>query len=88
MNTDRPVAATSMVMQSSRVRLRPKVSISAVMNGPSTPRRRIFTEMAPEIVATSQPKARCSGTIITPGAERTPTAVSEARKVTPSTIQA
>ena len=43
---------------------------------------------APEIVATSQPNARCSGTIMTPGAARTPTPASVAENITASTIQA
>ena len=43
---------------------------------------------APEMVLISQPKARCRGRIMTPGAARTPTPASVAENITARTIQA
>ena len=43
------------------------------------------TAAASEILARLQPKASFSGTISTPGVERTPAATSNARKITPAT---
>ena len=48
----------------------------------------MFSEIAAEIVLTFQPNARSSGTMMTPGAARTPTAPSVTVKATASAIQA
>ena len=48
----------------------------------------MLSEIAPEIVPTPQPKARSSGTIMTPGAARTPTPARVAVNITASTTQA
>lgn len=63
-------------------------SMSPVRNGPVAPSRMMLSEIAPETVATSQPNARWSGTIMTPGAARTPTPARVAENITASTIQA
>src|SRR5262249_10019102 len=70
------------------MRLRPKVSARPAMNGPVAPNRMMLTEIAAEMVLTSQPNARCRGTIITPGAARTPTLASVTRSIIVSTAQA
>jgi hypothetical protein len=46
------------------------------------------TAAAAETVLRSQPKAVSHGTMSTPGAERTPAAVSSATKMTPATTKA
>jgi hypothetical protein len=71
-----------------RVPKRPMTSARPVRNGPTAPRSKMLIETAPEMVLTSQPKARCSGTMITPGAARTPTPAMVAVNMTASTIQA
>ena len=48
----------------------------------------MFSEIAAEIVPALQPKARSSGTMMTPGAARTPTAPSVMVKATISAIHA
>jgi hypothetical protein len=63
-------------------------SISPVKKGAVTPSRMMLTETAPEMVLTSQPKARYRGRIMTPGAARTPTPASVAENITARTIQA
>ena len=85
MKIDRNVPAIMIAMQLRMVRFRPMTSISPVMNGPVAPSRMMLSETAPEMVATSQPNARCSGTIITPGAARTPTPASIDTNMTAST---
>jgi hypothetical protein len=71
-----------------RARCRPMTSISPVMNGAAAPNSMMLTEMAPEMVLTSQPKACCKGMIITPGAARTPTPAIVAAIITANTTQA
>ena len=88
MNVDSPVAIIRIVRHSSIVRFRPMTCSSPVRNGPVAPSRKMLSEMAPEMVLTSQPKARSSGTIMTPGAARTPTPASIAVNATPSATQA
>jgi hypothetical protein len=88
MKFDSPVPAISITMHPRMVRFRPTTSMSPVRNGPVAPSRMMLSETAPEIVATSQPNARCNGTIMTPGAARTPTPASVAENITVSTIQA
>ncbi len=66
----------------------PMTWISPVMNGPVAPIRMMLSDTAPEIVETSQPKACCSGTIITPGAARTATPASMPQNITANAIQA
>ena len=88
MKFDRPVPAISIAMHARIVRLRPMTSINPVRNGPVAPSRMMLSETAPDIVATSQPNARCSGTIITPGAARTPTPARVAENITARAIQA
>jgi hypothetical protein len=70
------------------VRFRPITSISPVSKGSRGGGKMMLSEIAAEIVATSQPKARSSGTIITPGAARTPTPANVAANTTASTTQA
>ncbi len=88
MKVDSPVPTSSTERHSRMVRRSPNVSISPVMNGPVRPSSRMFSEIAAEIVPTLQPNARSSGTIITPGAARTPTAPSVMVKATISAIHA
>ena len=88
MKIDKPVAAASSTMHPMMVRFKPTTSIRPARNGPITPSRMMLTETAAEMVATSQPKARCNGRIMTPGAARTPTQASVAVNTTASTIQA
>ena len=88
MKLDAPVPATSTSIASRIVRFRPMLSISPVRNGPVKPISRMLSDTAPEIMPTFQPNARCKGTIITPGAARTPTTASVMLKVTASTTQA
>ena len=85
---DSPVPAISIAMHANIVRFRPMTSMSPVRNGPVAPSRVMLSEIAPETVATSQPNARWSGTIMTPGAARTPTPARVAENITASTIQA
>jgi hypothetical protein len=56
--------------------------MSPVMNGPVAPISTMFKETAPAMVDTSQPNARWSGTIITPGAARTATPASIPQNMT------
>ena len=88
MKIDSPVPAIRIVMQPRMVRLRPMIWIRPVMNGPVAPSRMMLIETAAEMVATSQPKACSSGTIITPGAARTPTPASIDTNITTSTTHA
>ena len=68
-----PAPSSSSTSEASTVRRSPIVCISAAANGPIRPPSRMFSEIAPEIVAALQPNACSSGTISTPGAARTPT---------------
>src|SRR6516165_4621117 len=86
--TERPDPAINIAIQMRIVRLRPMTSARPVRNGPTAPRSTMLIETAPEMVLTSQPEARCSGTMITPGAARTPTPAMVAVNMTASTIQA
>ena len=88
MNADAPLPATSTSIASRIVRFIPMLSISPVRNGPVRPMSRMLSDTAPEIVLTFQPNARCNGTIITPGAARTPTTANVMVKVTASATQA
>ncbi len=88
MKVDSPVPVISSARHSRMVRFRPMICISPVRNGPVAPSRMMLSDTAPEIVLTSQPKACCSGTIITPGAARTPTPASMAVNITARTTQA
>ena len=88
MKFDRPVPAISIIMHPKIVRLRPMTSINPVRNGPVAPSRMMLSETALEIVPISQPNARCSGTIMTPGAARTLTPSKVAQNTTASTIHA
>jgi hypothetical protein len=88
MKFDSPVPAISIAMQASIVGFRPMTSMSPVKNGPVAPNTIMLSETAAEIVATSQPKALCSGTIITPGAARTPTPASVAENTIARTTHA
>ncbi len=63
-------------------------SISAAAKGPDQPVEEDADRRAAEMVARSQPKFASSGSIITPGAERSPAETSSARKVTPATMAA
>ena len=56
--------------------------------GPISPISMILTEIAAEMVLTSQPKARRKGPIMTPGAARTLTPASIDTNTRPSTTQA
>jgi hypothetical protein len=87
MNTERPDPAISMTMHNRMVRLRPMTSVRPVRNGLVTPSSTMLIETAAEMVLTSQPKACCKGTIMTPGAARTPTPAIDAENMTASTIQ-
>jgi hypothetical protein len=88
MKHDSTVPASNIPRQHNIVCRRPMISISPVTNGPTSPSSSRFNEIAPEIVATSQPNASRSGTMITPGALRTPTAPIITTKLTPRAIQA
>ena len=88
MKQDARLPASSTSIASRIVRFRPMVSTSPVRNGPVRPISRMFSDTAPEMVPTLQPNARCNGTIITPGADRTPTTASIMVKVTASATQA
>ena len=88
MRLDSPVPAISNARHNRIVRFRPMTCISPVMKGPVAPSRMMLSEMAPEMVLMSQPNACCSGTIITPGAARTPTPASVEVNTTASTTQA
>ena len=88
MNTESTVPASRTVRQLRMVFFRPIASISPAVKGPTKPSSRRFSEIAAEMVATSQPKASRNGTMITPGALRTPTVPIMVTKVTPRAIQA
>ena len=88
MKTESPVPAIRTSMQPSVVRFTPMISTSPVMNGAVAPNRMMLIETAAEMVLTSQPKARCKGMIITPGAERTPTTASVAAHTRANATQA
>ena len=83
-----PVPAIRTARSSITVRFRPMTCIRPVRNGPVAPSRMMLSETAPEMVLTSQPNARCNGTIITPGAARTPTPASVVVNMTARTTQA
>ena len=70
------------------VRFSPIACINPVTKGAQAPISMMLTEIAPEMVLTSQPKACCNGRIITPGAARTPTPASIATNTTSNTIHA
>ena len=88
MKVESPVPVPRIARHRSIVRFSPKTCIRPVRNGPVMPSRMMLREIAPEMVLTSQPNACCSGTIITPGAARTPTPASMAVNTTTSTTQA
>ena len=88
MNDDRPVASIRMLRHPSMVRFNPMACIKPVTNGAVAPISMMLTEIAPEIVLTSQPNACCSGRIMTPGAARTATPASIEVNTTANTIQA
>ncbi len=88
MNVERPVPTSRSDRHDSTVRRSPSVSIRPVMNGPVMPSSRMLSEIAAEIVPTLQPNACSSGTMITPGAARTPTAPSVMVKATVSATHA
>lgn len=88
MNNDRLVPLMSTISARIMVRFRPSVCMRPAMNGPISPIRMMLTDTAPEIVLTSQPNARRSGPIITPGAARTLTPASIDMKTRPRTTQA
>lgn len=88
MNSERPVPAINTAMQQRMVLFSPKLSMRPVRNGPVAPSRMMLIDTAPEMVATSEPNACSRGTIITPGAARTPTPASMAVNITRRTIQA
>ena len=82
-----PAPMTSSTSEATTVRRSPMVCSSAAANGPISPPSRMLSEIAPEIVAASQPNACSSGTINTPGAARTPTVARITTNMTPTTIQ-
>ena len=88
MKVDSAVPDIRMTRQPIMVRFRPMTCISPVRNGPVAPNRMMLRETAPEMVETSQPKACCRGTIMTPGAARTPTPASIAQNTTASVTHA
>lgn len=69
------------------MRFSPIVRISAAVNGPTNPNSAMFNDTAPEIVATDQPKSRCSGIISTLGAARTPTDATITANITATITQ-
>ena len=82
------VATVMMPSPISIVRRTPIVCISAAANGPSTPKSAMLIATASEMVAAVQPMSASSGSISTPGAERTPAAKMSTRNVKPAIAQA
>jgi hypothetical protein len=72
----------------SMTRRGPNRSTSPPPSGPPRPKARMLTATASEIAAGPQPNSASSGLISTPGAARTPAAVSSVRTVTATTTQA
>ncbi|MNL65646.1 hypothetical protein D3C87_1900030 [compost metagenome] len=69
-------------------RRRPKRSMAAAANGPTSPYRNMPTAAANEIELRLQPKASSSGTSNTLGEDRSPAATSSDRKITATTTNA
>jgi hypothetical protein len=70
------------------VRRAPKRSITAAAKGPIALNSRRLMPRANEIVARDQPNSSSSGTINTPGVERTPAVMTATAKHTATMIQA
>ena len=85
---DKAMPDTSSASAQRTVRRIPKRSMAPPANGPMNPNKTRFSAMAEEIVARSQPNARSSGTINTPGADRTPAAHISSTNTSPATIHA
>ncbi len=83
-----PAPSTSSDIETSSVHFSPIVRSSAAAKGPTSPNNAIFSDTAPEMVATDQPKSRWSGNISTLGAARTPTEATMTTNITATITQA
>ncbi len=79
-----PPVSTSPTSTSQRA---PKRSINAPLTGLLRPKSSSPVETAAEMAARLQPDSACSGSSITPGADRTPADAISTSAVTPTTTQ-